>query len=309
LNQERPPIILPFAIIIALLAVSTASIFIRFAQRDTPSLVIAALRLTFASLMLAPIAFIRYRTEIRALSQRDRVLGIFSGVFLAVHFATWITSLEYTTVASSVVLVSTGPLWVALLSPFFLKEPLTKFVLIGMLLALIGGTVIGLSNSCQIDQGFTCPPLNEFIQGEAFIGNFLALAGAWAVAGYLMIGRRLRAKMSLIPYIFVVYGVAAVILLIIMFAAGYTIFNWTPMSYMWIILLALVPQLIGHSTYNWALAYLPAVLVSIVTLGEPIGSAVLAYFILDEAPTLLTVFGGILILTGIFFASRKTRRG
>jgi drug/metabolite transporter (DMT)-like permease len=309
LDQERPPIILPFAIIIALLAVSTASIFIRFAQQDTPSLVIAALRLTFASLLLAPIAFIRYRAEIRILSRRDRVMGIFSGIFLAVHFATWISSLEYTTVASSVVLVSTGPLWVALLSPFFLKEPLTKSILVGMPLALIGGTVIGLSNSCQVDQGLSCPPLVEFIQGKAFLGNFLALVGAWAVAGYLIIGRRLRAKMSLIPYIFIVYGIAAAVLLIIMFAAGYTLFNWAPISYLWIFLLALVPQLIGHSTYNWALAYMPAVLVSIVTLGEPIGSAVLAYFILDETPTLLTIFGGLLILTGIFLASRKSQSG
>lgn len=306
MNEERPPVILPFAIIIALLSVSTASIFIRFAQQDTPSLVIAALRLTFASLALAPIALIRYRTEIRALSRHDMILGIFSGVFLAVHFATWITSLEFTTVASSVVLVSTGPLWVALLSPIILKEPLTKSILIGMPLALLGGTVIGLSNSCQVDQGISCPPLYEFIQGKAFIGNFLALAGAWAVAGYLMIGRRLRAKMSLIPYILVVYSISAIILLIIMFAAGQSLFNWNPMSYLWILLLALVPQLIGHSTYNWALAFLPAVLVSIATLGEPIGSAILAYFILDETPTMLTILGGILILTGIFIASRRT---
>jgi len=309
LNEERPPIFLPFVIIFALLAVSTASIFIRFAQQDTPSLVIAALRLTFASLAIAPIALIRHRVDIRALSRRDLVMGIFSGVFLAVHFATWITSLEYTTVASSVVLVSTGPLWVALLSPIFLKEPLTKSILIGMPLALIGGSLIGLSNSCQVEQGFSCPPLQEFIQGEAFLGNILALAGAWAVAGYLIIGRRLRVKMSLIPYIFVVYGIAAIVLLIIMFAAGYSPLNWTPISYVWILLLALIPQLIGHSTYNWALAYLPAVFVSIVTLGEPIGSAILAYFILDESPTFLTIFGGALILTGIFFASRKTRSG
>jgi len=306
LNEERPPIILPFAIFIALLSVSTASIFIRFAQQDTPSLVIAALRLTFASLALAPIALIRYRADLLALTRHDLILGIFSGVFLAVHFATWITSLEYTTVASSVVLVSTGPLWVALFSPIILKEPLTKSVLIGMPLALLGGTVIGLSNSCQIDQGISCPPINEFIQGQAFLGNFLALVGAWAVAGYLMIGRRLRAKMSLIPYILVVYSIAAIVLLIVMIAAGQSIFNWSPMSYMWILLLALVPQLIGHSTYNWALAFLPAVIVSIATLGEPIGSAILAYFILDETPTLLTIFGGILILSGIYIASRKT---
>ena len=113
--------------------------------------------------------------------------------------------------------------------------------------------------------------------------------------------------MSLIPYIFVVYGIAAIVLLGIMFAAGQSPIGFSPMTYIWILLLALVPQLIGHSTYNWALRYLPAALVSITTLGEPIGSAVLAYFILSEAPTLLTIFGGILILAGIYISSRNKR--
>jgi drug/metabolite transporter (DMT)-like permease len=304
LNEERPRVTLPFAIIIAILAVSTASVFIRFAQREAPSLVIAALRLTFASLILAPIALTRHRDELRKLTRSDLLLGLLSGIFLAVHFATWISSLEYTSIASSVVLVSTGPLWVALLSPIFLKEPLTKPILIGMLLTLLGGSIIGLSDSCQVDNGLVCPPFSEFVQGKAFLGNLLALAGAWAVAGYLMIGRKLRAGMSLIPYIFVVYSIAAIVLLVIMFAAGQSPSGYSPLTYTWILLLALVPQLIGHSTYNWALRYMPAALVSITTLGEPIGSAILAYFILSEAPTLLTVFGGVLILAGIYLASR-----
>lgn len=318
--EDRPRIALPFAILIAILAVSTASIFIRFAQREAPSLVIAALRLTVASLILAPVAFTRYHDELRKLTRADMFLGLLSGIFLAIHFATWISSLEYTSVASSVVVVSTGPLWVALLSPIFLKEPLTRLVLIGMLLALLGGTIIGLSDSCTfntslsgaiagsvVDEGLVCPPFSEFVQGSAFLGNFLALAGAWTVAGYLMIGRRLRAGMSLVPYIFVVYGIAAIALLIIMFAAGQTPTGYSPVFYIWILLLALVPQLIGHSTYNWALRYMPAALVSITTLGEPIGSAVLAYFILQEAPTSLTVLGGVLILAGIYLASRTKK--
>ena len=305
MTEDRPRIILPIAIIIAVLAVSTASIFIRFAQREAPSLVIAALRLTFASLILAPIALARYRAELQGLSRTDLLLGLLSGIFLAIHFATWISSLEYTSVASSVVLVSTGPLWVALLSPIFLKEPLTKPVLIGMLLALLGGTVIGLSDSCQVEKGFACPPLSEFVHGRAFWGNFLALAGAWAVAGYLMIGRRLRGGMTLIPYIFVVYGIAAIVLLGFMFTAKQNPIGFSPIFYVWILLLALVPQLIGHSTYNWALRYLPAALVSITTLGEPISSALLAYFILHEAPTLLTILGGILILAGIYISSKR----
>jgi drug/metabolite transporter (DMT)-like permease len=315
--EDRPRVAIPLAILIAILAVSTASIFIRFAQREAPSLVIAALRLSVASLVLAPVALTHYRNELWQLSRGDLLLGLLSGVFLAIHFATWISSLEYTTVASSVVLVSTGPLWVALLSPIFLKEPLTKTVLIGMFLALLGGTIIGLSDSCELtlrllssdsslrSGAISCPPFSEFVQGEAFLGNFLALAGAWTVAGYLMIGRRLRGGMSLVPYIFVVYGIAAVVLIGIMFAAGQSPTGYSPMFYIWILLLALVPQLIGHSTYNWALRYMPAALVSITTLGEPIGSAVLAYFILNEAPTFLTIFGGVLILTGIYISSRN----
>ena len=302
--EDRPRIALPFAIIVAILAVSTASIFIRFAQRDAPSLVIAALRLTFASLILAPIALTRYQLELRKLTRSDLLLGLLSGIFLAIHFATWISSLEYTSVASSVVLVSTGPLWVALLSPVFLKEPLTRTVLIGMLLALLGGTIIGLGDSCQLDAGLVCPPLSKFVQGQAFFGNFLALAGAWAVAGYLMIGRKLRAGISLVPYIFIVYGIASVFLLGTMFVAGQHPTGYLPLTYVWILLLAIAPQLIGHSIYNWALRYLPAALVSITTLGEPVGSAILAYFILSEVPTSLTILGGVFILTGIYLASR-----
>ena len=304
MNEERPRVTLPLAISIAILAVSTSSIFIRFAQREAPSLVIAALRLTFASLVLAPLALTHHRDELKRLTRNDLLFGLLSGVFLAVHFATWISSLEYTSIASSVVLVSTGPLWVALLSPIFLKEPLTKPIMIGMLLTLLGGTIIGLSDSCQISQRLVCPPLSEFVQGTAFLGNFLALAGAWAVAGYLMIGRKLRTGMSLIPYIFVVYGISAVVLLGIMFAAGQRPTGYPTLTYIWILLLALVPQLIGHSTYNWALRYMPAALVSITTLGEPIGSAILAYIILSEAPTLLTILGGVLILAGIYLASK-----
>lgn len=307
MNEQRNRALLPVALLIAILAVSTASIFIRFAQKEAPSLVIAALRLTIASLALAPVALTRYRNEIRTFNRRDLLLGSLSGIFLAVHFATWISSLEYTSIASSVVLVSTGPLWVALLSPLFLNEPLTRPVLLGMTLALLGGTVVGLSDSCALGNGLACPPFSQFVQGEAFLGNFLALAGAWAVAGYLMIGRRLRAGMDLVPYIFLVYGSAAVCLLFALAFMAQSPGIYSPMIYMWIILLALVPQLIGHTTYNWALGYLPAALVSITTLAEPIGSAVLAYLILDEAPTPLTIAGGVLILSGIYLASRPRK--
>jgi len=307
MTTDRARFMLPFALFTAILAVSTASIFIRFAQADAPSLVIAALRLTFASLALAPFALTRHRAELRALTRRELLLGLLSGLFLAIHFATWISSLEYTTVASSVVFVSTGPLWVALLSPFFLREPLTRPVLIGMSLALIGGIVVALSDACSWNNGLVCPSMNQILRGRMLFGNFLALVGAWMVAGYLMIGRKLRAKMSLVPYISLVYGMAAVCLLVVVFVARESLFGYHWLTYVWILLLALVPQLIGHSTYNWALAYLSAALVAVMTLGEPIGSSILAFFILQEAPTITVLAGGALILVGIYLSTQGNK--
>ena len=136
-------------------------------------------------------------------------------------------------------------------------------------------------------------------------GNLLALMGAWAVTGYLIIGRKMRTGISLIPYIFLVYGMGAVTLIIIMFVSGNTPLGYMPTTYGWIFLLAAIPQLIGHSTYNWALKYLNAALVSVTVLGEPIGSATLAFFLLDETPSLMTLVGGVLILAGIFLSSRS----
>ncbi len=300
------PLLLP-ALLTAILAVSTASIFIRFAQKEASSLVIAAFRLTIASLVLAPLALTRHRAKLRALTRGELLLAALSGMFLALHFATWITSLEYTSVSSSVVLVSTSPLWVALLSPLFLREKMTSAALAGLLLALAGGMVISLGDACTWNSGsnLACPSLAEFWQGRAMGGNLLALAGAWAVTGYLLIGRRLRAKMALVPYIFVVYSMAAMTLIVIMLAAGESPFGYPAMTYIWMLLLALIPQLIGHSTYNWALRYLPAALVAITTLGEPVGSTILAYLILRETPAPVKIIGGALILAGIWLASRQ----
>ena len=154
MTDSRARLFLPFAILIAILAVSTASIFIRFAQGDgAPSLVIAALRLTFATLILTPVALTKHLDEIKRFTRTEVLLGVFSGIFLAVHFATWITSLEYTSVASSVVFVATGPLWVAMLSPMLLKEHLARTAIVGLILSIVGGAIIGLSDACSWSGG------------------------------------------------------------------------------------------------------------------------------------------------------------
>ena len=304
---KNPRPLLPLALCVAIVAVSTASILIRFAQRDAPSLTIAAMRLFFAVLVLIPVALIRYRSQMMALTRREVFLAATAGVFLAIHFATWISSLEYTSVASSVVLVSTGPLWVALVSPFFLREQLTRTALIGLGLAILGGVIIAAGDACRWDAGIRCIGLNQFLHGRAIFGNVLALIGAWAVSGYLVAGRRLRANVPLIPYILIAYGSAALCLLIAMVVFGQSPFNLKPLAYFWIMLLAIIPQLIGHSTYNWALGFLPAAMVAVATLGEPIGSAALAYVILHETPGLAVLCGAALTLTGIYLAVRQRR--
>ena len=304
MTDQRTSFLLPFALIAAVLAVSTSSIFIRFAQEQAPSLVIAALRLAFATLLLAPFAWFRYRHELQNLSRREFILGSFAGFFLAVHFATWISSLEFTTVASSVVFVSTGPLWVALLSPIFLNERLSRAAITGLVIAISGGLIIGLADVCSWNAGLRCSQTGQILHGRAMWGNFLALVGAWTVSGYIIIGRKVRGKISLIPYIFLVYGVSAVMLTTMMLAAGQSARGYPAETYGWIFLLALFPQLIGHSTYNWLLRYLSASLVAITTLAEPLAAAVLAYLILSERPTPAVMIGGFLILIGIFLASR-----
>jgi drug/metabolite transporter (DMT)-like permease len=203
------------------------------------------------------------------------------------------------------VLVTTTPLWVALFSPLVLRERVGRVTFWGMMLALTGGAVVGLSDACSWQAGTVyCPPLQTFFGGTTFLGDFLALAGAWMAAGYMLVGRKLRAKMDLIPYVFVVYGMSAVVLIVIMLGMGESPFGFSPQAYLWFTLLALVPQLLGHSIFNWSLKYMPASLVSVTLLGEPIGSTVLAYFILQEQPGWVKIGGGALILAGIWLAAR-----
>ena len=312
MSEFQPPrrSVLTLGLVAGVAAVSTAAIFIRFAQQEgSPSIVIAAARLTIAAAVLAPIALTRYRPDLRQLNKREWILALLSGLFLALHFGAWITSLEYTTVASSVVLVSTTPLWVAILAPMVLREHLGIAAGIGLLLALTGGVVVGLSDTCTFQSGaISCPPLHSFFAGKAFLGDMLALTGAWMAAGYILAGRKLRSKMELIPYIFIVYGMAAVVLIVLMLGLGESPVGLPPLAYLWFVLLALIPQLLGHSTFNWALKYLPASFVSVALLGEPVGSTVLAYFIFQEQPGWTKIGGAVLILAGIWMAARGEKK-
>lgn len=300
-----PPIII---LSIGILAVSTASLFIRFAQQTTSSLVIAAARMTLAAVTLCPIVIIKHRNEYRQINPRQRGLILLAGVFLAFHFASWITSLEYTSVASSVVLVTTAPLWVALFSPLVLKEKPSRNMFVGLGIALVGSAIVSLGSNCQITGNhLVCAGFNAFFQGRAFWGNLLALAGAFLSAGYLMIGRLSRGNLSLPAYTFGVYGTASIVLILLVAITGQTIRGLPAQTYIWLVALALIPQLVGHTSFNWALKYLSAAYVSIALLGEPVGTVILAFIFLKEAPTGIEMLGGLMILTGIFLSSQSKK--
>ncbi len=307
-SEDKTRISPILALGLGIVAASTSSIFIRFAQNDAPSLVIAAYRLSIASLILAPFLF-RQREKLRELSKAQYKLAFLSGLFLALHFGAWITSLEYTNVTSSVVLVQTTPLFVAAFSPLLLGEIPSRRTLIGLGLAFGGVLMIAVSDTCVFSEEFSCIATTSDGGTNVLLGDLLALLGGAAGAAYLIIGRRLRSDFSLLIYIGLVYSSAAIFLIIAVITSGHNLFGYPPITYLWFLLLAIFPQLIAHSTYNWALRYLPATKVSITLLGEPIAAAVLAYLVLSELPSPLRIAGAAMVLFGVAFSLIRTDPG
>ncbi len=287
-NPVRAAIVLPAG----LTAMSFASILIRFC--DAPPLVIAAYRLTLATLILLLIALPKTLRESRRLSRKEIVPSLAAGLFLCFHFAFWITSLQYTTVASSVIFVTTNPIFVAIASTIFLQDRISLVLLVSILMAVVGGTIIGWGD---LGKG-----------RDQLYGDFLSLLGAVMATGYLLVGRRVRQKVSLTTYITLVYGVAAFFLVLLASLKGDAFFGYAPRDYLLFLLLAVGPQLIGHSSLNWALRFFSATLVAVIILGEPIGASILAYSILGENPGLTLIWGGALVLLGIYLSAREEKK-
>jgi drug/metabolite transporter (DMT)-like permease len=274
-------------VIAGVVCVSFAAIFIRAA--GAPALSTAAWRLIVAGAPLGAGALWLRRTELAALSGKQWALALTAGVALALHFGTWIASLDLTSVASSVALVTTQPVWVAILSRIFLREPISGRLAAGIALALGGATLIGGADLK--------------LAGNALPGDALALAGAVFAAAYFVLGRGARAKLSLLAYVGLVYPAAAVALVLAATVAHQPLSGFAPRTWLFLALLGLVPQLCGHSLLNWALRYLPAPRVSLAILGEPIVATLLAMALLGETPSPLTVLGAGVTLSGIYLAS------
>lgn len=279
--------------------VATASILIRVAQQHgAASLAVAAGRLVIAAAVLGVFAWPRVGAELRAASRATLGLAALSGVVLALHFVTWITSLEHTSVASSAVLVTTNPLWVGLLAWLWLREPPSRRTWVGIALGLAGGVAV-----------FAAPapiaPADAAAvrAGAPLLGNALATAGALAASVYLLLGRALRGRLGLLAYVTVAYSAAATTLVAACVATGTAIASIDPVGWIAIVGLALGPQLIGHTTFNWAVRRFPAPLVAMAILGEPVGAALLAWLLLGEAVTTVEGVGFALLLAGIFVAA------
>lgn len=277
---------------VGILAVSTSSILTRLAQ--APPLVLGTYRLLLATVILTPVAAPRLAREWRKLERRDLLHLALSSVALALHFATWISSLSYTTVASSVILVATNPIFVGLMSHFILGERVDRQTVIAIALTFVGSIIISYGDMT--------------LSGQALLGDILALLGALAASAYILLGRAVRRKLSTVSYVWPCYGLAGLLLLLFCIVSGQPLIGYAPRTYLIFVALAIGPQILGHSAFNWALGHFTPIFVTLALLGEPVGASLLALLILGEAPGWGALLGGPLILLGVYLGSRRERQ-
>ncbi|UFS70115.1 DMT family transporter [Geomonas sp. RF6] len=287
------PLVNPYlAVLVGVFAVSFSALFVRLCT--APPLIIASYRLLFTFLLLAPTTVAGRLRGVRAMNRRQLLLCAGSGAFLALHFVTWFTSLKYTSVASSVVIVTTQPVFVLLGSWLFFGEKVPRMAVFGGILALSGSFVIGAG---------------DFKIGmDAFWGDVLAFAAAIFVSGYILIGRRLRGSVELSGYTFVTYGVSSVVLVAATLFAKIPFYPYPAADWVLVLALAGVCTVLGHTTFNWALRYVQASVVSVSILGEPLGAILWASIFLHETPTARQLLGGALIFAGLFIFTRVSSR-
>jgi len=287
--SERPVFPPRLALAVSIVAVSTASVLIRMS--GSGPLAIAAYRLTFSTAILLPyFLWTGGLSKLRKLTQGELLTLAGVGIVLALHLASWITSLGLTSVASSVIFVHIDPIFVAAVSHFFLGERVTRGTMAGITVAFAGAALIAYGDAGT---------------GHASLyGDLLALVGAIMLGLYILAGRRLRQRLDLVTYVTPVYAVSAVALVAGGLASGTSMGPFPVREYALFLAIAVVPMIFGHTVYNWTLRYLEASLVSISLLGEPVGATILAYIFLNEAPSSLTLIGGTVTLAGIYMCMR-----
>ncbi|MGE7094073.1 DMT family transporter [Lysinibacillus sp. NPDC048646] len=281
--MEQPKIHPYIPIFVGVMAVSLSAVFVKLANAEAG--IIAFYRMLFSVIIMAPLFFWKYTAELKQLSKRDWLFSSIAGIFLSFHFILWFESLNYTSVASSTVLVTLQPLFAFVGTYFFFKEEITVKTIFAGGIAIIGSVLISWGDFK--------------LSGSAFYGDILALIACALITAYLLFGQDVRKRLSLVTYTMIVYVVSTITLFLYVLIKGESFGPYATMDWIWFILLAIVPNLLGHTVFNWSIKYVSTNVVSIAILFEPIGAAVLAIFIFQEYLIATQIIGGLIVLFGI----------
>lgn len=288
-----PPFNPYMPIITGVISVSVPAVLVKLAA-DAPAAMIAFYYLLFACIIMLPGVLMKHRHELKRLTGKDWIFSICSGIFLAVYFIFWFESLNYTSVTSSVVLVTLQPVFAFIGTYFFIEERFSPAALISMVIALLGSLIIIWGDYQHV--------------GMTLLGNILALFAAVAITGYFLTGQNSRRKLSFIPYTFVVYGIAMVTLVFYNIILQNPFFGF-PLPDWWVFLaLAIIPTFFGQAMFNWAVRWVNTATISMANLFRPIIASIFAYFILDERITSSQWLGGAIVISGLFLFIMGTRR-
>jgi drug/metabolite transporter (DMT)-like permease len=291
-QSPEPPVVRPeVALGVAILAISTSAILINWSR--APAVVQAFYRVLFTTLLLAPLAVRRHLDSFRSFSTKSYLWLAVPGVFLAIHFALWFESLDWTSVAASVTLVQSQPLFVAAGAALLLDERFSRRMLAGAVVALVGTVTLSVGDLLG----------GPVLGARPLYGNALALVSAVALAAYVLAGRSFRQRLPVVPYVTVVYAVCAVVLFAVAAVSGLPLIAYPPREWLLFVGMAVGPGILGHTVLNWSLGHLESGVVSVTLLAEPVASAILAFVLLNEVVGPTTAIGGAVVLAGIYVAA------
>ena len=280
------------AVLLGVAGVSLSAVLVRWST--APSLILVLYRVGMAAALLAPYTLLRHREELRTLARREVLLCLASGAFLGLHFAAYFESLRYTSIASSVVLVDTEVLFVALGTVLVLRQRLSGRAWLAVALAFGGSVVIAMADTA--------------VGPDAVRGDIIALSGALCMAVYTMIGAVCRKNISTTVYTFLVYCSAALTVLVIALFSGLPLAGYGAENVLTAFGMAVFCTLLGHSVFSWGLKYLPPAFISTAKLLEPVFASVWGLALFGERPGVLTLLGGAVIIAGVALYGRAAGR-
>lgn len=290
--METPKLNPFIVVVIGVLTISSSAIFVKLSSAEAG--VIAFYRMFFSVCIMLPAFFRRSKTDLRMIARNDWIYSLFAGVFLAFHFILWFESLNYTSVASSTVLVTLQPLFAFVGTFLFFKEKYS-FKSIGCAVAaMVGGFVISWGDFR--------------LSGTALVGDMLALTACALITAYLLVGQTLRQRVSLVTYTFLVYSISAIVLFFYVIIRKEHLYPYGIEDWGYFLLLAILPNLLGHSLFNWALKWISTTVISMAVLFEPVGATVLAYMILNEKVYWSQVAGGTIMIISVFLFIMNAKR-